>query len=103
MRRQRIGWQYPGVTAQPGGHEELPYIGGHGVGHGSPLLQNLAFRGIADTSDRKLLTHQPEFTHGHLILGEGASLIRANDRGTSQSFDGRQTLHQSMTTRDVLS
>ena len=83
-----IGGQYPGVVAQASGHEELTYIGVHRWRYGLSMLQQLTLRSIADTRDRALPAREPELTHGHLVLREGASLVRTNDGGTSQGFDG---------------
>jgi hypothetical protein len=96
LRGQRIRWQYPSIVAQSSRHEELTHIGIHGLGHGPPLLQQLAFGGIADTRHRELPIREPEITHGHLILGEGPGLVRADDCGTPQGFNGRQALDEGM-------
>ena len=59
-------------------------------------------RGIADARTVRLPAHEPGLTHGHLVLGQCAGLVRADDRGRAQRFDGGQAFDEGMVAGDAL-
>ncbi len=54
---------------------------------------------VADTVYREGQVTGDDGRHHHLVAGEGAGLVRTNDRYRAQRFDGRQAPNDSVATR----
>ena len=73
IRRQQAG-----VVAKRHAQQKLPQV--EALFFGRPRT-DLSFRRIADTADRQPLISDPEIAHGHLILGQRARFVGADDAG----------------------
>ena len=56
--------------------------------------EDLALGGIANAGDLVLAVAGPQVVDGHLVLGEGAGLIGADDARGAKCLDGAQLLHE---------
>ena len=54
------------------------------------LLEDFSLRLISYTADRVNPAQCVDFLHCHLVLGEGAGLVRTDDGGRAQGFNRRQ-------------
>jgi len=53
-----------------------------------------ALRVVSVPAGDELPAARPQAEHRHLVLGEGAGLVRADDRGAAQRLHRREALHQ---------
>ncbi len=96
-----------GVVGQAPACQHEPDLVGHrgvagAITQAASVHQHVALRSVAGAGQLDLARPRDHRGHRHLVAGEGAGLVRANDRRRSQGLDRRELLDDGALTGHAL-